>query len=52
MDLMYINNMSLGEDLKLIFATVKIMFMKERTAGVQLGQVTAAKAGVAEKKSA
>lgn len=52
MDLMYINNMSLGEDLKLIFATVKIMFMKERTAGVQIGQVTAAKAGVAEKKSA
>ena len=52
MDLMYINNMSLGEDLKLIFATVKIMFMKERTAGVQLGQVTAAKAGVAEEKSA
>ena len=29
MDLMYINNMSLVEDLKLIFATVKILFMKE-----------------------
>ena len=29
MDLRYINNMSLVEDLKLIFATVKILFMKE-----------------------
>ena len=43
MDLMYINNMSLVEDLKLIFATVKILFMKESTEGVQQGQVTAEK---------
>lgn len=35
MDLMYMNNMSLVEDLRLMFATVKILFMKESTAGVQ-----------------
>lgn len=41
MDLMYINNMSLGEDIKLMFATVKILFMSESTEGVAQGQVTA-----------
>lgn len=41
MDLMYINNMSLMEDLKLIFATVKILFMKESTEGAAAGKVTA-----------
>lgn len=41
MDLMYINNMSFFEDLKLIFATVKVLFMKESTSGVASGQVTA-----------
>lgn len=43
MDLMYINDMSLGKDLKLIFATIKILFMKESTEGVQQGRVTAVK---------
>lgn len=43
MDLMYINNMSIVEDLRLMFATVKILFMKESTAGVQAGQTTAEK---------
>ena len=43
MDLMYINSMSLMEDLKLIFATVRILFVKESTAGIKLGQVTAVK---------
>lgn len=52
MDLMYINDMSLKEDLKLIFATVKILFMKESTAGVQQGQVTANKHEHAAEKSA
>ena len=33
MDLMYINKMSFAEDLRLIFATVKILFMKESTQG-------------------
>ena len=47
MDLMYINRMSVAEDLKLMFATVKVLFMKESTSGVQDGQVTAS-AGSAE----
>ena len=41
MDLMYINNMSLLEDIKLMFATVKVLFMKESTSGVAEGQTTA-----------
>ena len=47
MDLMYINKMSIAEDLNLMFATVKVLFMKESTSGVQDGQVTAS-AGSAE----
>ena len=43
MDLIYINNMSLLEDIKLIFATIKILFMKDSTSGVEEGQVTAVK---------
>lgn len=43
MDLMYINKMSLPEDLRLIFATVKILLMKEKTRGVEIGQTTAEK---------
>lgn len=42
MDLMYINQMSLLQDIKLMFATVKILFMKESTSGVAQGQTTAA----------
>lgn len=34
MDLMYINNMSVVEDLKIIMATVQILFVKESTQGV------------------
>ena len=41
MDLMYINRMSVAEDLKLMFATVKILFMKESTEGIADGSVTA-----------
>lgn len=41
MDLIYINNMSLGEDIRLMFATVKILFMPESTAGIADGQTTA-----------
>lgn len=41
MDLMYINRMSLLEDIKLMFATVKVLFMKESTSGVAEGQTTA-----------
>lgn len=42
MDLMYINNMSLLEDIKLMFATVKVLFMKDSTSGIAEGQTTAA----------
>ena len=41
LDLTYIRNYSLLLDLKLIFMTPKIMFMREKTEGVQDGQVTA-----------
>ncbi|MBR4873628.1 MAG: sugar transferase [Clostridia bacterium] len=44
MDLIYINNMSVAEDLKLMFATVKILFLSESTEGVAEGQVTASHA--------
>ena len=43
MDLVYINNMSVFEDLKLLLATVKVLFMKESTEGVGEEQVTAEK---------
>lgn len=41
MDLMYISKPSLLEDLRIIFATVKILFMPESTEGVAEGQVSA-----------
>lgn len=41
MDLMYINEMSVAKDLKLILATIKILFIKESTSGVTEGQITA-----------
>ncbi len=41
MDLMYINRMSVVQDLKLIFATIKILFIKESTQGTAEGQITA-----------
>lgn len=42
MDLIYINNMSLGEDVRLMFATVKILFLPESTKGIADGSITAA----------
>ena len=41
MDLMYIAKPGLLEDLRIIFATVKILFMPESTEGVAEGQTTA-----------
>lgn len=41
MDLMYIANASILEDLRIMFATVKILFMKESTEGITEGQTTA-----------
>ena len=44
--------MSLREDLKLIFATIKILLVKESTQGVAQGQTTAVKTEKAMEKSA
>lgn len=41
MDLMYIANPSFVEDLKIIFATIKIIFIPESTDGIAEGQTTA-----------
>ena len=41
MDLMYIANANVFEDLRIIFATVKILFMPDSTEGVEEGAVTA-----------
>ncbi len=41
MDLMYINQMSFVKDLRLIFATIKILFIKDSTQGTAEGQTTA-----------
>ena len=38
---MYIANPSLAEDFKIIFATIKILFEKESTEGVEVGQTIA-----------
>lgn len=43
MDLMYIANPSIFEDLRIIFATIKILFQSESTEGVEEGQETAQK---------
>ena len=41
MDLMYIANPSFAEDIKICFATVKILFAPESTEGVEEGKTTA-----------
>ena len=41
MDLMYIAHPSIVEDLKIMFTTVKILFMPESTEGISEGQTTA-----------
>lgn len=41
LDLMYIQNCSVILDLKLMIQTVKILFMKESTEGIEKGQTTA-----------
>jgi len=48
MDLMYIANPSFIQDLRIIFATIKILFMPESTDGVAEGQMTAAMQQVEE----
>ena len=51
MDLMYIAQPSMAEDLKICFATVKILFMSDSTEGVAEGQVTAMKKGASQEKA-
>ena len=51
MDLMYINHASLAEDIKLIFATVRVLFLRESTSGVREGQTTASVAEKTEKSA-
>lgn len=41
MDLMYISHPSILEDMRIMFATVKILFMPESTEGISEGQTTA-----------
>ena len=41
MDLMYIAHPGIAEDLRIIFATVKILFLPESTEGVAVGATTA-----------
>ena len=41
MDLMYIANASLAQDLSILFATVKILFIPESTEGIAEGAITA-----------
>ncbi|MEE0956037.1 MAG: sugar transferase [Eubacterium sp.] len=41
MDLMYISNPSIAQDFQICLATLKILFMKDSTAGVDEGQITA-----------
>lgn len=48
MDLMYISNANLLDDLMIMFATVKILFMAESTEGVAEGQTTAMEETVKE----
>lgn len=43
MDLMYIANASVFEDIRIIFATVKILFMPESTEGIEEGTTSAMK---------
>ena len=45
MDLMYIARPSLAEDMRICFATVKILFMPDSTEGVAEGQTTAMDSG-------
>lgn len=51
MDLMYINHAGIVEDIKLMFATVRILFMKDSTEGVAVGQTTAVSIGSEEKSA-
>ena len=51
MDLMYISNPSILQDIQIMFATVKILFLPESTDGIAVGQTTAMKEPLAEEES-
>jgi len=48
MDLMYISNPSFVEDMKIVLATIKILFLPESTEGIAEGQMTAMGTGDAK----
>ena len=48
LDLMYISRQGIIEDLRIMFATIKVLFIKESTVGVSEGQVTAMTIGESE----
>lgn len=50
LDLFYIENYSVWLDIKLMFLTVKILFMPDSTEGVDSGQVTALKEHIREQE--
>ncbi len=50
MDLMYIARPSLLEDLRILFATVKIIFIPESTDGIEQGQTTASSSSKESRK--
>ena len=50
MDLTYIANPGIRHDIMLFFATIKILFMKESTEGIDAGQTTAMKSEVKENR--
>lgn len=51
-DLMYISHPSLWNDLKIMFATIKVLFIKDSTEGIAEGQTTAGDAGKINKLEA
>ena len=51
MDLMYIAKPGIAEDLRIIFATVKILFLPESTEGISAGQTTAMTQDIADNNS-
>lgn len=49
-DLMYINDMSILTDLRLMFATFKILFSKESTEGIESNQISALQKSKSDKE--
>ena len=43
MDLIYISHLSIAEDIRILFATVRILFKQESTEGIDKGETVAGK---------